>query len=122
MTAAGGSITAVAPPAATPQPYAGAAGPTLAPTEDRRARALTALSHLARYRGEVQEEVRWRTELTRVRGGGADWFQLAEALDQRAQQPKEALAAYRRSLTAGGLSAAAVRYAEGRIKALTGGR
>jgi tetratricopeptide (TPR) repeat protein len=85
-----------------------------------RARALSALAHIARYENRTADEIALRMELTRLRGAGADWYLLGEAYDQRAGLPLLARDSYGRAMQLGGLSAAQSAWAKKRLTTLTG--
>jgi tetratricopeptide (TPR) repeat protein len=85
----------------------------------RRIPALVALAHIARYRDDFREEVRLRTELTKLRNNAWDWFLMAETYDLRLVNPVNARDAYRRALEIGGLSDAPTAFARERLGRLT---
>jgi Putative Zn-dependent protease, contains TPR repeats len=98
--------------------------PTAPPLKDSgllegRARARSALAYLARYRNDVAEEVRQREALTTLRSRARDWYLLAETLEQRANQPARARAAYKKALDLGGLPDSLTERARERYRALT---
>jgi tetratricopeptide (TPR) repeat protein len=85
----------------------------------RRIPALVALAHIARYRNEFSEEVRLRTELTKLRNNAWDWFLMAETYDLRLVNPANARAAYLRAIEIGGLNDVATAFARQRLERLT---
>ena len=85
----------------------------------RRAPALIALAHLARYGGDLAREIALREQVTRIQTFAVDWYLLADAYE-RAGRFQEAADAYARALERGGLAPAAEEYALGRLKALSG--
>lgn len=85
----------------------------------RRIPALVALAHIARYKQEYQEEVRLRTELTKLRNNAWDWFLMAETYDLSLVNPVNARTAYLRALEIGGLNDAPSAFARERLGRLT---
>ena len=83
------------------------------------ARALAALSHIARYEGRIKDEIALRLRLSQTRTRGGDWFLLAETYDVRAGEPVHARDAYLRSLEIGNLTPAQTEWARRRLETLT---
>lgn len=79
---------------------------------------LTALAHLARYRGQIEREVDLRKKVAAARPLGANWFLLADAYE-RAGRPIDARGAYARALDLGGLSPAAAEQTRAQLRTLT---
>ena len=83
----------------------------------RRAPALIALAHLARYGGDLSREIALREQVTRIQTFAVDWYLLADTYE-RAGRTAEARDAYSRALERGGLAPPAEEYALGKLKAL----